>query len=190
MMANVLIGQVLPGGLNDNYDKPKEKSENPFYFGIGVKGANLINDWGVETGISIGGYLSPYFAIDFHYYYLFTNNVKLFSDRPEFLRMEYYGLKVNPVLPIHKYIKLKGLGGLFLSHSSYSDNINFEQYKDLEGDWFFFSELGLGLDIGIYEPFVISLESNYRFASGVDFNYIKNTNLSGVNFGIIFKVEL
>ncbi len=188
--VNLIFSQVLPGGQKDNYDLPESRRENPVYAGIGIKESNLINDWGVETGLSVGAYLHKNFAIDVHYYYLFTNNIKLIPDRPEFLRLDYYGLRLNPILPISDYVKLRGMGGLYLAHSSYSENINFDQNRDLQGDWFFFGELGGGIDIKVYTPIVVTLETNYRFASGVDFKYIINKNLSGVNLGIIIKVEL
>ena len=188
--SNILLSQILPGGVSDNYEKPLVKSENPFYFGIGAKYSNLLENNGIETGLVIGGYISQYLSIDFNYYYLFTNNIRMQSNSPDFLNFDYYGLRLNPVLPLFDFLKVKANVGLYLSHVSYGNNINFMQMADLEGDWLLFYEFGGGFDIKIYEPILFTIEANYRLSPNFDLINYSNKSLEGMNVGLVIKVEL
>lgn len=187
---SILFSQILPGGINENYDKPITKSENPIYLGIGIKSAKMINDTGIETGIVLGCFLSKYISLDLNYYYLFTNNVTMTSGKPEFLRMDYYGLRANPYLPLFESVKIKANGGIYLAHASYGNNISFEQFIDLEGNWFFFGEFGLGFDVSIYDPIAVSLEGNYRIAPKFELKNYEDKSIEGLNLNLILKIEL
>ena len=78
-----------------------------------------------------------------------------------------------------------GAGGVCYAEKDYSND--YEKEVDYNSSSFFVLEPGINLDINVSSYFRIGAGVTYRYVSGVEYENLSNSDLSGVSAQILFK---
>lgn len=187
-----IYSQLLPGDVKSNSVKPKKNSDDLsdlYYIGIAAKGAKSLDNWGLDAGIQIGGFLSEHFSLGGAFYYLLTHNIQILPDEPYFLQLTYGGLEPKFLFKFsHFSINTKILIGF--GFSGYSQSTNFDVLSDLDGNWLFLTEPALGISINLSDKLWIDLDAGYRITSKIDSKLKKDFDLNGTIFSITLRTNL
>jgi opacity protein-like surface antigen len=191
LQSAFIFAQDFPGGYNPDSDK-ESKAPSTFYAGFTLKGANLIEDWGVELGGRFGGFINKYVSIGAGFYYLFTQTIHYKSyDSPvePHLRLVYFGPEAELHLPIHEYISVSAILGTYLGQVNEGTRSDVDISHDLVGDWIYSLDPGICIYTQIMDNISVGLSYQYRSSFGVDFKTLTNDDLSGniISLSIIIK---
>ncbi len=181
--------QMLPGETSSNKIKPRNQSDGIaglMYGGVSAKTVNMLDNWGLDLGVTFGGMISDHFGIGGAIYTLFTQNVRIIPGQPYFLRLNYGGLEPTFVFKFGKMaFHTKVLLGL--GFAGYSENVNFDVLSDLDGDWIMITEPSIGLSYIVSESMWLTLDAGWRVTTGVDFKNISAQDMNGPMFSFTLK---
>ncbi len=177
-----VFAQDFPGGANPNDNRTNKSASPGLYAGFAVKGANLMDDWGVELGARLGGFLDDHFIVGAGLYYLFTQTIhyKTYDSSVEpHLRLAYGGAEGELHLNLHKHVSISAFLGAYIGQINEGVRSDIDISHDLVGDWMYSLEPGISLYVRILENISIGLSYHYRSSFDVDFKTLTNDDLSG-----------
>lgn len=181
--------QLLPGGKRDKYETrtKKNKSNSRFYSGIGLRGIDAMNDWGIEFNIKFGSLVSKNISIGLTYNGILSKNLDIENMNGEILRMQSFAIHPEYLLWLDKYflVSVYANGGMAFISTSGAGNLDL--LTDPNGDWAFQSEQGITFNYRMQESVWLSLEGGYRSTFGVDYKSFGNEDVSGLTFGVTLR---
>jgi hypothetical protein len=193
LISNLSVySQMLPGDVKTTSKLPRSKESGMaggMYAGLAMKGANTLDNWGLDIGVQLGGMVSDRFGIGAGFYTLFTQNIKINPNQPYFLRLTYGGVEPTFIFKFSNFA-FHGKALLALGFAGYSENVNFDVLSDLDGDWVFIAEPSIGLSYIIADSYWITFDAGWRSTGGVDFKHISAQDLSGQIISLSFKTFL
>lgn len=176
------FSQDFPGGVNPEKQESIKPKHPSLYAGFSFKGANLMEDWGLELGGRVGGYINEYFSAGAGFYYLFTQTITYENfdyDTEPHLRLGYAGGEAELHLSMNEYISVSGILGAYIGQANEGTRSDVDISHDIEGNWIYMLEPGICLYIHIWDGFSAGLNYQYRRSFGVDFYGLNNDDLSG-----------
>lgn len=181
--------QLLPGGKRDKYETKtkKNKSNARFYSGIGLRGIDAMDDWGIEFSIKFGSLLSKNISLGLVYNGILSKNLDIPNMNGDILRMQSFALQPEYLFWLDKYFLLSiyANGGLAFISTSGAGSIDL--LTDPNGDWAYQSEQGITFNYRMQESVWLSLEAGYRSTFGVDYVSFGNAEVSGLTFGVTLR---
>lgn len=183
--------QVLPGGIRDNFEKKKtqrKKGAAPkFYTGIGLRGINALDDWGIEFSIKAGYIPHKNFAIGASYNSILSKNLDIIPLNGAILRMQSFALQPEFLLWIDKYFLFSIYGNAGVAFVATNSSGNVDLVDNLNGDWIFQSEQGVKFCYRMLEELWLCFEGAYRSSFGLNYTAFSESDISGGVFGVTFK---
>ncbi|MCX7735303.1 MAG: hypothetical protein N2319_01200 [Candidatus Kapabacteria bacterium] len=182
LIFNSSFAQRLPGGVSPDGEYQTEKKRNNFYAGFVAKGANFLNDWGLEIGGKVGANLNNSVVLGIGFYSLLTRNLKVwdsFRSRNNILVLGYGTIETEFSHKISDNLRISFNFAPGLGRADYQ---NFSAYgidNTSSGDWFFFVEPGLVLNWKVSDIFWLGIGYHYRSTFGVNLTGLKNSDISG-----------
>lgn len=184
-----LYSQGLPGGQYDRYETAPMQTNAHNKAMISAKYKYTTNDsYSMnDIGIKLGVYATEDLVIGAHYFYLFDNSV-IFSPKEDGLKAallyDLFGINVDYF--VSNSYSLPFSVGLNIStgQATYTSFGNSPVSDDLTGDWLFNIEPEANLYFHITNTILVDFNIGYRIISGLEYDGIKNTDISGFVGGI------
>lgn len=181
--------QLLPGGKRDKYENnvKTKRSNARFYSGIGLRGINAMDDWGVEFSIKFGSLISKNISLGLVYNGILSKNLDIPNMNGEILRMQSFTIQPEYLFWLDKYFLLSIYANGGMAFVSTSGAGSLDLLTDPNGDWAFQSEQGVTFNYRMQESVWLSLEAGYRSIFGVDYKSFGNSEVSGLTFGVTLR---
>lgn len=186
-----LCAQLLPGGAEEDYefgDKETKTNAN-YYMGFQAKGANMIDDWGIEIGAKFGSYLSKNFRLGGSMYYLISQNVSLESNglyKKAHLRLTYFGIDAEYVIKMFGALSIGAASQFSLGNLSRTSQSSIDLSDDPSTNWRFIIEPSFNIYYNFSKKTGIGVGLGYRKFLGDDYMNFSGGDLSGTVFAATF----
>lgn len=184
--TNFSYSQLLPGGsVGSSYSfKDDEEVENPSTFAeINIKAPQIAGQWGIELGLSLGGYLSKNFSLGLEFDYLFTQTISFSlpdDDKKVHLRLVYGGINFDGMLPLSKDFVVSSRLSVLLGNASYGSHSSYDIASDPSGKWCFFWSIDAGLDYRIAKQMFLSTKIGWRSPFAFDYVGLTEKDMQGM----------
>lgn len=182
--------QLLPGGKKDKFEQNKklQNSDAIYFTGIGLSGMNALDDWGVEFNVHFGRLITSNFTIGINYHSLISKNLYIIEDTRSILRMQGFALQPEYLFWLDGYFLITAYGNIGAAFVSRSNTANLDVYDDPNGDWVLTTEQGVSFNYRMLQELWFSIEAGYRSSFGVNYESFENADISGMIFGVTFKI--
>ncbi len=187
--SSALYSQELPGGQFDRYETEPMQTNSKNKAMITAKYKYTTNDSYAmnDLGVKLGVYASEDLVVGAHYFYIFDNSV-VFSPNEDGLKAallyDLFGINIDYFVS-NSYTLPFSVGlNISTGQATYTSFGNSPVSDDLTGDWLFNIEPEANLYFHITHTLLIDFNIGYRFISGLEYNGIENSDLSGFVGGI------
>jgi hypothetical protein len=179
--------QILPGGNYDIFERKKQDTAVSFkaYTMIELRIPKLFDEYGYEAGIGVGLDYKHY-AIGLNVGTLLSNNIK--DDSLGRMRQDLGGLEIIGKLKLNEFISLQAKNIIGFGYARFVGNSNLISYNMRIGDWFFFTEPGIGAFALIANKYQVYGNVSYRIAPSFTGDYFTMKDLSGEVFSVGIKI--
>lgn len=186
--SSLAYTQELPGGQYERYErKPiSEESDTRGIISVGYKVISndryTINDLGLKAGF----FATENMIVGFEYFYLFDESVK-FQPDPDApgvaLRFDYYSANVSYF--ISRSFLLTSLGvNLGFGQMNFTSTRGTPLLDDMTGDWVTVVEPVANVYVQMFDYMFLNISAGYRVVSGVEYNDLENSDMSGFSSSI------
>lgn len=189
LFSSSLYSQVLPGGKSDRYEdkRPTSKNEDRAFFGLGIGILNINGYNGAEGSLFFGIIKNSNFIIGGGINAVLFDSFKVGEVNTTFLKYTNGFANIGYYLKLNDFLKLSpkiaaGIGRLNTS----SNRLGI--IGDNNGDWYYFIEPNLAIDIRIFKKSHLDLELSYRNAFDVEDYGLSNSDVSSLVYKINFKM--
>ncbi|PKL81141.1 MAG: hypothetical protein CVV25_01500 [Ignavibacteriae bacterium HGW-Ignavibacteriae-4] len=187
--SSSLYSQGLPGGQYDRYEIEPLKTNAKNKAMISAKYKYTTNDTYSmnDIGIKLGIYATDDLVIGAHYFYLFDKSV-IFVPKSDNLKAallyDLYGINVDYFVSNSYSLPISVGLNLGIGQATYTSFGNSPVSDDLTGDWLSNIEPEVNLYFHITNNMLIDFNIGYRIISGLEYDGLENTDLSGFAGGI------
>ncbi|MFP4528338.1 MAG: hypothetical protein ACLFQX_07290 [Candidatus Kapaibacterium sp.] len=188
-LSQIAAAQLLPGGERERYEGGDRKlSSGMAYADFAMKGANMLDEWGVEAGLGFGVHITRKFTLGIGVYQLFSQNIRIHIDETAaspLLWLTYGGAELGYRTPVMGGFEIGAEALIAMGYSNISLSPDVGAFVDANNDWYFLAEPSLLAGWRFTDLSFLQISLGWRIAAGVDYkNVLDDSDLSGAVAGI------
>lgn len=189
LFSSSLFSQILPGGKSERYEEKRSSSKNEdrAFFGLGIGILNINTYTGAEGSIFFGVIKNSNLIIGGGINAVLFDSFKVGDLNTSFVRYTNGFANIGYYLKLNDYLKLSPKLAAGIGRLNTSTN-RLGIIADNNGDWYYFLEPNLAIDIKIYRKSHLDLELSYRNAFDVEEYGLSNSDVSSLVYKINFKM--
>jgi hypothetical protein len=102
--------------------------------------------------------------------------------------MQGFSPQIDLMLWLNSFFLVTGYANAGMAFVSTTSTGNIDLLDNLNGDWIWHTEQGVSFNYRMLQEIWLSLDAGYRTCFGVDYTTFSDEDISGLTFGVTFKV--